>query len=257
MLRLFNFRPLAAVLVLIALSASSAAAQGPLPTSQPRVTLESVSASQPLPDGIAIQSGAATLRVTALRDDILRVRIAPGSTLPEDASWAVLPGPRTRTVPVQPLADSSAVGFRTATLDVRVERSPLRLVVRDLAGNVLCADALGRPAEFRLGGFTVSKEMPSDAHFFGLGDKTGSFDRRNQAYTLWNTDSGIQSTEDPIYKSIPFFLAISGGRSYGLFLDNTWRTWFDFGKQARTAYYFGSEGGPLDYYLTGQCQVLC
>ncbi|MDR3727611.1 MAG: glycoside hydrolase family 31 protein [Terracidiphilus sp.] len=250
MLRLFNFRPLAAVFVLIALSASSAGtAQTPLSASQPHVALESVSASQPLPDGIAIQSGAATLRITALREDILRVRIAPGSTLPEDTSWAVLPGPRTKTIPVQPLADSAAVGFRTASLDVRVERSPLRLVVRDLAGNILCADALGRPAEFRLGGFTVSKEMPSDAHFFGLGDKTGSFDRRNQAYTLWNTDSGIQSTEDPIYKSIPFFLAISGGRSYGLFLDNTWRTWFDFGKQARAAYSFGSEGGPLDYYL--------
>ena len=75
--------------------------------------------------------------------------------------------------------------------------------------------------------------MPGDAHFYGLGDKLGSFDRRNQAYTLWNTDVGPQESTDPLYKSIPFFLATSGARSYGLFLDNTWRTWFDFGKQAR------------------------
>ena len=49
--------------------------------------------------------------------------------------------------------------------------------------------------------------MPGDEHYFGLGDKAGTFDRRNQAYTLWNTDVGTQESIDPIYKSIPFFLA--------------------------------------------------
>ena len=250
MLRLFNLQPLAGVFALLVVPASVAGiAQSSLPASPPSVALESVSGSQFLYDGITIQSGAATMRITALRDDILRVRVAPGGAFAEDASWAVLPGPRRKTVAVQPLQDFNAVGFRTALLDVRVERNPFRLVVRDLGGNILCADAPGRPTEFRLGGFTVSKEMPDDAHFFGLGDKAGSFDRRNQAYTLWNTDTGIQASEDPIYKSIPFFLAMSGGRSYGLFLDNTWRTWFDFGKQARNAYSFGAEGGSLDYYL--------
>ncbi len=238
------------VLALTAISVSTAAiAQTPSPASQPRVVLESVSGSQPLRDGIAIQAGSATMHITALRDDILRVRIAPGSVLPEDASWAVLPGPRSKAVEVQPLNDTTSVGFRTTSLEVQVERSPLRLVVRDLTGNIICADAPGRPTEFSLGGFSVAKEMPSDERFFGLGDKTGSFDRRNQAYTLWNTDHGIEESLDPIYKSIPFFLAISSGRSYGLFLDNTWRTWFDFGKSARDAYSFGAEGGPLDYYL--------
>jgi alpha-glucosidase len=122
-------------------------------------------------------------------------------------------------------------------------------VVRDLAGNIISADAVGRPTKFQLGGFTVHKTMPGDEHYFGLGDKAGTFDRRNQAYTLWNTDIGPQEAVDPIYKSIPFFLGIGGGRSYGLFLDNTWRTWFDFGKAARDFYSFGAEGGPLDYYL--------
>jgi len=240
----------ARILALIAITVSTAAlAQTAMPGGPPRVVLESVTSSEPLRDGIAIQAGSATLRVTALRNHILRVRIAPGSALPEDASWAVLPDSRTKSVDVQPTQDATSVGFRTKTLDVRVERNPLRIVVRDLAGNIICADALGRPTEFSLGGFTVSKEMPTDEHFYGLGDKTGSFNRRNQAYTLWNTDHGIEESLDPIYKSIPFFLAISGGRSYGLFLDNTWRTWFDFGKRSRDTYSFGAEGGPLNYYL--------
>lgn len=250
MSRLFIRRLAVRLFALIAVSLSTAAfAQSASPAPPARVVLESVSGSHPLRDGIVIQAGPATLRITALRDDILRVRIAPGATLPEDASWAVLPGPRGKSVDVQPLNDANAVGFRTASLDVRVERSPLRLVVSDLAGNVICADASDRPTEFSLGGFSVSKEMPKDEHFYGLGDKTGSFDRKNQAYTLWNTDRGIQESADPIYKSIPFFLAINSKRSYGLFLDDTWRTWFDFGKLARDAYSFGAEGGPLDYYL--------
>ena len=102
--------------------------------------------------------------------------------------------------------------FRTAALEVRVERDPLRLVVSDLAGHVLCADAIGRPTEFAHGGFTVSKEMPGDEHFYGLGDKSGSFDRREQAFTLWNTDVGPQESTDPLYKSIPFFLGLDERR---------------------------------------------
>src|SRR5664279_4977142 len=122
------------------------------------------------------------MRITALRDDILRVRIAPGNALPEDASWAVLPGPRSKSVEVQATQDSSFVGFRTAALDVRVERKPLRLVVRDLAGNIISADAIHRPTDFELGGFSVHKVMPVDEHYYGLGDKAGTFDRREQAY---------------------------------------------------------------------------
>ncbi|MGH9546594.1 MAG: glycoside hydrolase family 31 protein [Terriglobales bacterium] len=231
-----------------ALAVGSAAAQT-TSASQPAITLESVTDSHPRRDGIDIQAGPASLRITALRDDILRVRIAPGGAFPEDASWAVLPEPRGKSVEVQPTQDSASIGFRTAALEVRVERAPLRLVVRDLAGNIISADALGRPARFQAGGFSVYKTMPGDEHYFGLGDKAGTFDRRNQAYTLWNTDIGTQEAIDPIYKSIPFFLAIGGGRSYGLFLDNTWRTWFDFGKQSRDEYSFGAEGGPLNYYL--------
>ncbi|HEY3618832.1 MAG TPA: TIM-barrel domain-containing protein, partial [Candidatus Sulfotelmatobacter sp.] len=217
--------------------------------SQAATTLAAVTSSQSLRDGLELRADSATLRITALRDDIVRVRVSANGTLPEDASWAVLPETRSKSVDVKPIQDEASVGFRTATLEVRVERNPLRLVIRDLAGNVISADALGRPVTFQLGGFSISKQMPPDEHYFGLGDKAGSFDRRNQAYTLWNTDVGPQESTDPLYKSIPFFLGINSTRSYGVLLDNTWRTWFDFGKQARDAISFGAEGGPLDYYI--------
>jgi alpha-glucosidase len=243
----------ATAVALISAQAQTVSASRPLPaddrTTVNRIAIEMITGSHSLRDGIEIQAGASTLRITALRDDILRIRITPGSTFPEDVSWAVLPGPHSKSVDVQPIEDAISVGFRTASLDVRVERSPLRLIIRDLQGNIISADAVGRATTFQHNGFSVYKDMPTDEHYFGLGDKAGSFDRRDQAFTLWNTDVGFQESIDPIYKSIPFFMGINGGRTYGLFLDNTWRTWFDFGKQSRDSYSFGAEGGPLDYYL--------
>ncbi len=241
---------LACALALPTLAVTTAAiAQTPSSAALPHVVLGSVTNVQTLNDGISLEAGQATVRITALRDDILRVRIGPAGKLPEDASWAVLPASRLKTIAVQTFQDAASVGFHTAALELRVERNPLRIVVRDLSGNIICADALGQPTEFAQGGFTVHKQMPGDEHFYGLGDKAGSFDRRDQAYTLWNTDVGPQESTDPLYKSIPFFLATNGAHSYGLFLDNTWRTWFDFGKASRNAYSFGADGGPLDYYL--------
>jgi alpha-glucosidase len=231
------------------ITALSALAIAQTPASEPVVTLDTVTNSQPLHDGIQLQSGPAIVRITALRDDIIRIRMAPGSELPEDASWAVLSEPRSKSVEVEPSGDASTLGFRTSKLEIRIDRNPLRIVIRDLSGEILCADAVGRPIKFQLGGFSIFKQMLGGEHYFGLGDKAGSFDRGNQAYTLWNTDVGPQESTDPLYKSIPFFLVAHGERTYGIFLDNTWRTWFDFGKQARDAIAFGAEGGPLDYYF--------
>jgi alpha-glucosidase len=92
--------------------------------------------------------------------------------------------------------------------------------------------------------------MPDDEHYFALGDKTGSFDRRGRAFDLWNTDSyRFQESTDPLYKSIPFFMTFRAGEAAGVFLDNTWRSSFDFGKDVPGVYSFGAVDGPLDYYI--------
>jgi alpha-glucosidase len=79
--------------------------------------------------------------------------------------------------------------------------------------------------------FRVAETMPSEEHYFGLGDKTGAFDRREQAFRLWNTDAyAWQESTDPLYKSIPFYLSYRAGTSLGVLIDNTWPSSFDFGK---------------------------
>ena len=142
------------------------------------------------------------------------------------------------------------VGFRTTLVRVQVERSSLRLKISDLNGNILQEDAAGWPLEFHDKAFRIYKEMPLDEHYFGLGDKVGPLDRRNEAFTMWNTDSyAFQESTDPIYKSIPFFLTMRAGRATGMLLDNTWCSSFDFGKTTEGVYSFGAESGPVDYYV--------
>ena len=206
--------------------------------------------SQVLPNGIEVRQGAMILEVIALRDDILRIRLAVNGALPEDASWAVPSDIRQQAVPVSQESFPDAYGFHTKLLRIRIDRATLRLTVSDLQGNVLQEDQPGWPAEFHANSFRVFKKMPPDEHYFGLGDKVGTLDRRGQSFRLWNTDAFLfQESTDPIYKSIPFFLTMRAGRSMGFLLDNTWSSSFDFGVAERGIYSFGAEGGPIDYYL--------
>lgn len=247
-----TFSAIAALLSSALAAASSLAgvrSAAPQAAEQP-LLLTSVSSARPLPNGIEVVSGRAIMRISALRDDIVRIRIGPDGKLPEDASWAVLSAARTQSVPVTPLNDDTSVGFSTHALRVQIDRDSMRLHITDLHGNVIQEDAPGRPVEFHGHAFRVYKTMPEDEHYFGLGDKPGPLDRRNQAFVMWNTNSyAFQEYTDTIYKSIPFFVTFRQGRSAGVFLDNTGRSSFDFGKESATAYSFGAEGGPLDYYV--------
>ena len=201
-----------------------------------------------LPNGIEVQAGDVRLKVVALRDDVLRVTYARGSSFPEDASWAVLPTSRQSSVPISIDKSNERFGFRTHALIVEVDKKTLQLTVLDPAGNVLEHDA--RPIRFDGDAFRIYKTMPLNEHYFGLGDKTGPLDRRDEAFTLWNTDAyRFQESTDPIYKSIPYFMTYRAGHAMGILLDNTWRTSFDFGKELPDAYSFGAVAGPVDYYL--------
>ena len=214
------------------------------------VRLDRVTASRATDNGIEIRSGNAVVQITALRDDVLRVRVGPSGQLPEDASWAALASARSAIAKVTPETSASTVGFKTARLRVTVRKDPMELKVTDLEGHVIAQDFPGRPIEYHGSSFRVYMKSPADEHYFGLGDKPGPLDRRNEAFTDWNTDAfGWQESTDPIYKSIPYFITFRKGVSAGIFLDNTWRSSFDFNKEYRDGFSFGSEGGPLDFYI--------
>ncbi|HVI06053.1 MAG TPA: TIM-barrel domain-containing protein, partial [Sphingomicrobium sp.] len=206
----------------------------------------STASFQRLPNGIEASKGAVRMRITALTDSILRVRIAREGRFGEDASWAVPAPVRQQSVTVTPSSD----GFRTKALAVHVDPNSLGLSLTDLSGRTILADEPD-PIRFGGNGFTLRKAMPIKEHYFGMGDKTGVLDRRGYTFTNWNSDTfGYTPSTDPIYKSIPFFVATGGpGGSYGLFLDNSFRSTFDFGHKEEGTLGISAVDGPIDYYL--------
>ncbi len=93
-------------------------------------------------------------------------------------------------------------------------------------------------------------KSPEDEHYFGLGDKPGPLDRRNEAFTDWNTDAfGWQESTDPIYKSIPYFMTFRKGVSAGFFSTTRGARASTSTRSIATAIRSDREGGPLDFYV--------
>ena len=212
--------------------------------------LSRVRSSRVINNGIEFRTREATVRITALDQDVLRLRYTRQPNFPTDFSFAVVSDTGFVAPAVTPFNNASEIGFSTAKLKVKVERSGARVVITDVDGHVILEDQPQRPVEWNGTEFRVYKTMPKDEHYFGLGDKSTPLDRRDNAYTMWTTDAyGWQEGSDPLYKSIPFFIGLRQGRAYGVFLDNTYRSTFDLGKQSRDYYSFGADAGELNYYF--------
>ena len=209
-----------------------------------------VSTVKVLPAGVELLAGTTRVRVLALSANVVRVRYAQDGTFPPEHSFAVLPNAFPQPPKVRVQQTPNEVVLNTGGVQVKILKSPLRVVFLDAAGKIVSQDQPSCPTSFNGPAFRVWKAMPEDEHYFALGDKTGPLDHRNLAFTMWNTDVfGWQESTDPLYKSIPFLLATLNGSAYGVFLDNTYRSNFDFGKESRDFYSFGSDGGELDYYF--------
>src|SRR5690348_12206561 len=160
-----------------------------------------------LPNGAELIAGKAAVRVSAVRDGVIRVRVSPSGTFAADHSWAVLPDAVAHPPAVNLKDSGDTVEISIPAGQVRVQKSPLLITFLDASGKVLLAD--DRVMAFSGSAFRVWKAMDPDEHYYGLGDKAGSMDHRGEAYSMWNTDAvGWEESTDPLYKSIPFFVAM-------------------------------------------------
>jgi alpha-glucosidase len=197
-------------------------------------------------DGLTVNRDRTTLSVTAISPDVMRVRIVPDGQTVEDASWAVPAAVRAARAPTTVANTTLATGEMRAIYDAKSHR----LHFEDMARHTLFAEA-PQPLLREGPRFTLGATLTPAEHIYGLGDKPGPLDRRGMSFVDWNTDAfGFGSGSDPIYKSIPFFIVSGGaGGAYGILLDNTWRSWFDFGHRTPDRLEMGSENGPIDYYV--------
>ncbi|MBO5146308.1 MAG: glycoside hydrolase family 31 protein [Lachnospiraceae bacterium] len=165
-----------------------------------------------------------------------------------------------------------AVRIQTDVLTVWVY-DDFKIDVYDGNGNALCRDYRGK----RMPRITISKEsaelmkkeghkvalskdkyqievvkeMMNTAAFYGLGDMTGFLNKKGYAYELWNSDNPMPHVDSfkSLYKSIPFMIAKQPDSAYGIFMDNTFHSYWDFGQESTDYYYFAADGGNLNYYF--------
>ena len=203
------------------------------------------------------------VRVRVLAPDLVRVRASFGRPLPAtDNSWAI--AKQSWDAPRWKLTEQAdAVVIRTDELEIVVRRAPLLIEFRDAkTGRTINADE--RPMMFDAKGVksgmmfdaqsgpfvAAAKRLGFEEHFYGLGEKAARLDKRRERFVNWNSDTpGYTEGRDPIYQTIPFYIGWQEGEAYGIFFDNSYRSYFDFGKSSQRYASFGAEGGEMNYYF--------
>jgi len=219
-------------------------------------------AEQPAAHQVVAQCDSVEVRVDALEDGVVRLRYTPAGATPREQSWAVVGG----SGPADPVRASTRAGaLELCTRHGRVEVAPesCAVTVLDRDGRVLVADAAGggfHAGEIAVDGVTtatasIARQTPAGERFYGFGEKTGPLDKRGSEMTFWNTDAydpsagGYLADQDPLYQSIPFFIALRDGVASGVFTDNPERLDMDMAKSVTDAYLITAHAESLDQYI--------
>jgi len=222
-------------------------------------TVGAVAHVDPTADGFDLSmSSGARLHIGFAAPDVVRIRMNPSGKLEPDVSYAIAGAPPRS--PAKLTRQGARIELRSASgTRVTIRTAPeLGIDIYDDAGRLVLAQDTARPMSFSGEDGAVEASFRRDDYelYYGFGEKTLPLSRHQQHMVMWNADvPDYAPGHDPSYQSIPFFIALHDGKSYGLFFNNTWRSWFDMGKTDPHRIGVGANGGELDYYVfTGGAQ---
>jgi len=224
--------------------------------------------------GVLLNVGEERFRVDVLLPDVLCLKISQGSSFDESPTFAAsfaLP----ELVPFELQDGQDEVVLETEQMSLRISKRPFALDAYRKDGSVIFQDhrdELGNPRGYLQlnDSFVVTRRIDAHDAIYGLGEKTGRFDRRGRDFVLWNTDiqapdvlrinrlhetdltqSGRSVAFDPYYTSIPFFYHCRSDRKAanvaGFFVDNGYKANFEFTSRDIYRYSFG--GGQYTEYV--------
>lgn len=207
-----------------------------------------------VPKGLCCEAVNGWLQLDVIRPDVIRVRAGKLGDEWTEYSYAVVG--EAQDVDYEYIQDSHFHRLQTAALSVEINPESCALTFKDAEGKILnqddpafCTSWLGQEV-------STYKSLQNGERFVGLGEKTGPLDRRGRSYVNWNTDSFAYGPEtDPLYLSAPFFMGIHDAGIYGIFLDNSHKTSFNFGTSNDRFAWFSAEDGQMDYYFFHQPTV--
>ncbi|MFY0650990.1 MAG: glycoside hydrolase family 31 protein [Cyclobacteriaceae bacterium] len=195
-----------------------------------------------------------SLELTIITDDILKFRYGNFGYFEDDFSYAIDPNLGVENTPTVFKERDNYFNVTTKTTKCYIYKETLLTKICDKKGNTILEDEKGYhwQDEKMFGGNVViaTKKKRKGESYFGLGDKTGNLNLKGSRRELWGTDCyGYGNDTDPVYKNIPFYIGLHKTASYGVFLDNTFRSYFDFGKERKEACSFWAQGGEMRYYF--------
>ncbi|OAB27775.1 alpha-glucosidase [Flavobacterium fryxellicola] len=194
------------------------------------------------------------LKVTVLRDSLIRFRFTTKGYFSNDFSYAV---DKSHSHGYNFLEVSEVEDYyqiKTSKVQCRIQKIDMRLSIYDLDENIILEDELGFHWEesYEYGGNIVkmSKASKDGECFYGLGDKATQLNLKGKRLENFATDQyAFQKDQEPLYKVVPFYIGLQNKKSYGIFFDNTFRTYFDFCHERRNVTSFWAEGGEMNYYF--------
>lgn len=129
-----------------------------------------------------------------------------------------------------------------------VNKNTTEISFKDLEENIINEDF--QPSfKDEKGNVHISKVNDCLA-YYGLGEKGGDLNKKGCYTENFNTDDP-ETDDDSItyYKTIPFYVALKEETTYGIFFDNSFRSYFDMGKEMGDRIFFGAIGGQIQYYF--------
>lgn len=200
-------------------------------------------------------SSRAKMKVEFFDTNVVRVRVAPKGVFERDFSYAI-DYSQNRKNPLVKFSQTPREIVLTNSSGAKIVISKASLIVNvfDESGANVVGDDANRPVMYddKTGEMQTTKLRKSEVEtYYGFGEKAFAEMSRNGKYIVnWNTDTFAYPVGlDPIYQTIPFFYALYQGKSYGIFFNNTFRSYFDMGKTSPDRYTFGADGGELDYFV--------
>lgn len=202
---------------------------------------------------VAGKSENASFRIQFYSDAIVNIRFFK-TDQPDEHSYSVIR--KTSAVKLNHSATDAEIRLSTASLTLVITRKTSKISFFDPSGKLLNEDEDGLGTSWNGEQVTTYKKLQQHERFIGLGEKTGPLDRRGKGYQHWNTDAfGYGPDSDPIYCSIPFYIGVHNDCAYGIFFDNSYKTFFNFGASNNRFASFSADAGEMNYYFIGGSSV--
>jgi alpha-glucosidase len=203
--------------------------------------------------GLIIIAGNAKVEVRTYSQSIIRIRIS-NKVFEKDFSYAVIKdAPEIKFILNE---EKDKITLKTDSLSLIINKNPLRFRLYNKDMKLLNEDDSAFGTSWLGTEVTSYKKLQEGERFIGLGEKTGNLDRRGTAYTNWNNDYfGYPANADPLYQTIPFYIGIHSKLVYGIFLDNSYKSTFNFGASNDRFSYFSADDGEMNYYLISGSNV--